>query len=163
MNIISAKLFTSCGKIAITFLALAIAGCARYGAEYSPCPPITVVAGAERIAIAGLELGQVVRVKFNGVYGQCIQYDGYADMTLMVNLLMKRNIGGGSDVEEVPVYVTASIVDADDQVVLRQQAADTFYFGSGIDRSNPAMTIYLDVPQDHRVVIGFGRKAPSAQ
>ena len=144
----------------VSALALALTACAPFGAETAsaPCPPISAVAGVEQIYVASEE-GQVVAVRFNGIDRDCREQADYTAMDLAVHVLAGRNLTNGSRGDKAEIYLTAAVVDAADRVVSRQTIRESVGFGNGIRKAFPIMTLKLNVPPAHRVVLGLGRAA----
>ncbi|MBL6781887.1 MAG: hypothetical protein ISQ21_02520 [Alphaproteobacteria bacterium] len=136
-----------------------IIGCTAFEPEYGECPPILAAEGAEEQYLYGTKLGQLIKVRFNGIVGQCVPRDGYTDMRLFINLLLRRDMTTGSNIERTEIHITAAIIDADDNVVSREVFTDDGSFRDGMDISMPEWKERLDVPYGHKVVLALGRVA----
>ena len=136
-----------------------VTGCAVFEPEYGECPPVYAAEGAEEQYIYGTSLGQIIKVRFNGIAGQCVPREGYTDMRLYINLLLRRDMTTGSNIERTEIHITAAIIDADDNVVSREVFTDDGSFRDGMDISMPEWKERLDVPYGHKVVLALGRVA----
>ena len=76
-----------------------------------------------------------------------------------MNVLLRRDMTAGSNIELTEFYVTAAIIDENDNVVSREIFADKGNFKDGMDISQPDINYRLDVPDGHRVVLALGRAA----
>ena len=136
-----------------------LVGCSVIEPEYSECPSIKTPIGGEQTYAKGQNLGQIASIRFNGIYGQCVQKAGYTDTNITVHILMERDMRTGSNSEVVELHLTAAIIDPNDQVTTRQVISDEVAFSSNLDRSFPIIDFNLDVPDGHRVLLGLGRAA----
>ena len=134
-------------------------GCSAFEPEYGKCPPISAAKGAEESYIIGSKLGQLVKLRFNGIAGQCVARDGYTDTRIFMRLLLRRDMTTGSNIERTEFYVTAAIIDENDSVVSRETFAEEGNFKDGMDISQPDIKYRVDVPDGHRVVLAIGRAA----
>lgn len=134
-------------------------GCSAFEPEYGQCPPISAAKGAEESYIIGSKLGQLVKLRFNGIAGQCVARDGYTDTRIFMRLLLRRDMTTGSNIERTEFYVTAAIIDENDSVVSRETFAEEGNFKDGMDISQPDIKYRVDVPNGHRVVLAIGRAA----
>jgi|SaaInl3SG_22_DNA_1037383.scaffolds.fasta_scaffold04871_7 hypothetical protein len=134
-------------------------GCSAFEPEYGQCPPISAAKGAEESYIIGSKLGQLVKLRFNGIAGQCVARDGYTDTRIFMRLLLRRDMTTGSNIERTEFYVTAAIIDENDSVVSRATFAEEGNFKDGMDISQPDIKYRVDVPDGHRVVLAIGRAA----
>ena len=134
-------------------------GCSAFEPEYGKCPPISAAKGAEESYIIGSKLGQLVKLRFNGIAGQCVARDGYTDTRIFMRLLLRRDMTTGSNIERTEFYVTAAIIDENDSVVSRETFAEEGNFKDGMDISQPDIKYRVDVPAGHRVVLAIGRAA----
>jgi hypothetical protein len=134
-------------------------GCSAFEPEYGKCPPISAAKGAEESYIIGSKLGQLVKLRFNGIAGQCVARDGYTDTRIFMRLLLRRDMTTGSNIERTEFYVTAAIIDENDSVVSRATFAEEGNFKDGMDISQPDIKYRVDVPDGHRVVLAIGRAA----
>jgi hypothetical protein len=134
-------------------------GCSAFEPEYGQCPPISAAKGAEESFVIGSKLGQLVKLRFNGIASQCVVRDGYTDTQIFMNVLLRRDMTTGSNIELTEFYVTAAIIDENDNVVSREIFADKGNFKDGMDISQPDINYRLDVPDGHRVVLALGRAA----
>ena len=143
--------------------ALILAACAPFGKEVVsvPCPPISAVAGVEQIYIAS-EQGQVIAARFNGIDSFCRERAGYTAVDLAAHVLAGRNLTNGSGGDKAEIYLTAAVVDGADRVVWRRTIREPIGFGNGVDKAFPIMSLRLQVPPAHRVVLGLGRAAADA-
>lgn len=145
----------------ILLLVLATA-CAIDPEDYDPCPPISTLEEAAWWRTIGNRIGQVVEIRFNGVYGQCIQRRDHSDMNLVVNLYMKRDAEENPSAEGVVAVVTIAVVDADNQVVERRVVTRNFFIPAFSSRSRPVFAVNVNVPQDHRVIVGLGQASEAS-
>ena len=134
-------------------------GCSAFEPEYGKCPPISAAKGAEESYIIGSKLGQLVKLRFNGIAGQCVARDGYIDTRIFMRLLLRRDMTTGSNIERTEFYVTAAIIDENDSVVSRATFAEEGNFKDGMDISQPDIKYRVDVPDGPRVVLAIGRAA----
>lgn len=147
------------GVIALSLASLLLAACEVDPEDYDPCPPIVAPEDATRTRVVGDRIGQVVDIRFFGVYGQCIQRGDQSDMNLVVNLYMSRDIKENPSAEGVVVYVTIAVLDASDQVVSRK-VVDRYFFIPALSlRSTPVFATRINVPDGGRVLVGLGRVA----
>ena len=143
--------------------ALILAACAPFGEKSTsvPCPPISAVAGVEQIYIAS-EDGQVIAARFNGIDSFCRERAGYTAVDLAAHVLAGRNLTNGAGGDKAELYLTAAVVDEGDRVVWRRTIREPIGFGNGVDKAFPIMSLRLQVPPAHRVVLGLGRAAADA-
>ena len=76
-----------------------------------------------------------------------------------MNVLLRRDMTSSSNIELTEFYITAAIIDKNDNVVSREIFADKGNFKDGMDISQPEINYRLDVPDGHRVVLALGRAA----
>ena len=136
-----------------------IIGCSAFEPEYGECPPIFAAKGAEESYLVGSKLGQIIKIRFNGISGQCVARDGYTDARLYINVLMRRDLTTGSNIEQAEFYITAAIIDETETVVSRETFLEEANFRDSMDTSQPDIIKRLDIPDGHRVVLALGRAA----
>ena len=134
-----------------------LVACAREPDDYDPCPSISTFEEAAWWRTIGNRIGQVVQIRFNGVYGECIQRRDHSDMNLVVNLYMKRDVQENPSAEGVVAVVTIAVVDEDNQVVSRRVVNRNFFIPALSQRSRPVFAVSVDVPNGHRVIVGLGQ------
>ncbi len=79
----------TCGMLGA---ASTLVGCSAFEPEYSECPSINGAIGGEQTFAKGQNLGQIASIRFNGIYGQCVQNAGYTDTNITVHILMERDM-----------------------------------------------------------------------
>ena len=116
-------------------------------------------ARGEESYLIGSKLGQIIKIRFNGISGQCVERDGYTDARLYINVLMRRDLTTGSNIEQAEFYITAAIIDETETVVSRETFLEEANFRDSMDTSQPDIIKRLDIPDGHRVVLALGRAA----
>jgi len=137
---------------------LGLSACSTFEPEYTACPDVKAVEGAENIVMASPATGHAITVRFDDVLAKCVaRGDGY-DLKLDFAMVMRRDLSLYGKVEEVPFDLTLAFIDADDQVVARSEHRFTGYIPGMIAASRPLFSLKDEIPSGTRVVMGLGRK-----
>jgi hypothetical protein len=139
--------------------ALLIAGCSAFEPEYTACPPIKAVEGAERVSTIGATLGQPITMRINGVTARCVATSDGFDMDIELGLFARRDMSTSTNIEEIAIDATFAFLDSNDQVVERKVVSETAYFRNSQGTSRPKLDISIDVPSGTRVIMGLGKLA----
>lgn len=141
--------------IATAMLTTILASCSAFEPEYSDCPSIKAVLGADDINTRGILHKQDVTARINGHTARCVATNDGVEMELELGLMLKRDFAQGFKVEEVPIDVALAFVDENDQPVGRITSRQTAFFPDYKDKSRPIFSINIDVPANTRVLIGI--------
>jgi len=149
----------SISKLTVAGLALmGLSACSSFEPEYTACPDVKAVAGAENIITSSPATGHAITIRFDDVLAQCVPSDGGYKMKLDFAVIMRRDLSVYGKVEEVPFDLTLAFVDADGQVVGRSEHNFTGFIPGLVAASRPMFSLKDQIPSGTRVVMGLGRK-----
>ena len=132
-----------------------LGGCSFSDKNYSACPSIKVVEGAERVILTGSILGQEARVRLNGVNAKCVMSETGYDATIDLGLLGKRSTKTSGKNEKASLTVVMAIIDDNDEVIERKFFQEDVIFGNGNNTSRPIYELDLSIPSGARVLLGL--------
>ena len=138
-----------------TAMTTVLASCSAFEPEYTDCPSIKAVLGADEINTRGILHQQDVTARINGHTARCVPTEDGVEMELELGLMLKRDFATGFKVEQVPIDVALAFVDKNDEPVGRIISRQTAFFPDYKDKSRPIFFINLDVPANTRVLIGI--------
>lgn len=154
------KILTKWGFV---FGASVLAACTLFEPDYTACPSLKAVEGAERIAAIGTKLGQPISMRINGVDAKCVAADDGFEMDIALGIIARRDISENGKTEEVILNATFAFLDEDDQVVRRQMIGEKVFFPSLQDTARPIFEFSIDIPAGTRVIMGLGKPEGEAE
>ena len=135
-----------------------LSGCSVFDPEYTACPSIKAVEGAENVATTGTILGQDISIRLNGVTAKCVATSDGHDLELEIGLLARRDMSSSAKTEEVAVDFTLAFLDKDDNPVAREVKSYKAYFPDFSEKSRPTFTFSTEIPAGTRVILGLGKR-----
>ncbi|MCE2516294.1 MAG: hypothetical protein J4F41_00375 [Alphaproteobacteria bacterium] len=142
---------------ALALMTAAMTGCSAFEPEYTACPSIKAVEGAENVATKGTILGQDIAVRLNGVAAKCVATSSGHDLELEVGLLARRDMSSSAKTEEMKIDITLAYLDKDDNPVGRDVSSFKAYFNEFNAKSRPTFVISTEIPAGTRVIMGLGK------
>ena len=134
-----------------------LSGCSTLKPDPVDCPNLSVLENTEKVALLGANQGDLVALRVWRVASQCVEGGNGTRMQVGLALVLERETDQPQEVERVPFDVTFAFLDANGEVVSRHVHSDDLYMQAFGLRTNPVVTIEMDVPDNTRVVFGLGK------